>query len=55
MLPADGVGLVKRAKPLARFYERETAAYAIIWNIEYMQEEYPFSVGATSLRLKELS
>jgi tRNA-5-methyluridine54 2-sulfurtransferase len=54
VLPADGLGLVKRAKPLARFYERETAAYAIINNIEYMQEECPFSVGATSLRLKEV-
>jgi tRNA-5-methyluridine54 2-sulfurtransferase len=54
VLPADGVGLVKKAKPLARFYERETAAYAIISNIEYMQEECPFSVGATSLRLKEV-
>ncbi len=54
VLPADGVGLVKRAKPLARFYERETAAYAIINNIEYMQEECPYSVGATSLRLKEV-
>ena len=54
VLPADGVGLVKRAKPLARFYERETAAYAIICNIEYIQDECPFSVGATSLRLKEV-
>ncbi len=48
------MGLVKKAKPLARFYERETAAYAIICNIDYMQEECPFSVGATSLRLKEV-
>ncbi len=54
VLPADGLGLVKRAKPLARFYERETAAYAIISNIDYIQQECPFSVGATSLRLKEV-
>ncbi|MGC9967374.1 MAG: TIGR00269 family protein [Syntrophobacteraceae bacterium] len=45
---------MKRVKPLARFYERETAAYAIICNIDYILEECPFSVGATSLRLKEV-
>jgi uncharacterized protein (TIGR00269 family) len=54
VLPADDLGLVKRAKPLARFYERETAAYAIISNMDYMLDECPFSVGATSLRLKEV-
>ena len=54
VLPADGRGLVRRAKPLARFYERETAAYAIVGNIDYMLEECPFSTGATSLRLKEV-
>ncbi len=54
VLPADDLGLVKRAKPLARFYERETAAYAIVSNIDYIQDECPFSKGATSLRLKEV-
>lgn len=54
VLPADGLGLVKRAKPLARFYERETAAYAIVCNIDYILDECPFSVGANSLRLKEV-
>jgi uncharacterized protein (TIGR00269 family) len=54
VLPADGLGLVKRAKPLARFYERETAAYAIVGGIDYVLDECPFSEGATSLRLKEV-
>ena len=54
VLPADDLGLVKRAKPLARFYERETAAYAIVGNIDYIVDECPFSLGATSLRLKEV-
>lgn len=54
VLPADDIGLVKRAKPLARFYERETAAYAIVGNIDYILDECPFSTGATSLRLKEV-
>lgn len=53
VLPAGDHGLVKRAKPLARFYERETAAYAIVSDIDYIQDECPFSKGATSLRLKE--
>jgi tRNA(Ile)-lysidine synthase TilS/MesJ len=52
MLQANGPGLVKRAKPLARFYERETAAYAILSGIDYIQEECPFSVGARSILLK---
>ncbi len=53
VLPAGDPGLVKRAKPLARFYERETAAYAIVSDIAYIEDECPFSKGATSLRLKE--
>ncbi len=43
---------MKRAKPLARFYERETAAYAIVSGIDYILDECPFSAGARSLRLK---
>ncbi|MDR3553417.1 MAG: ATP-binding protein [Syntrophobacteraceae bacterium] len=54
VLPADDLGLVKRAKPLARFYERESAAYAIVSNIDYIEEECPFSKGATSIRYKEV-
>ena len=54
VLPANDLGLIKRVKPFARFYERETAAYAIVSGIEYILEECPFSVGATSLRLKEV-
>ena len=53
VLPAEDLGLMKRAKPFARFYERETAAYAIVSGIDYIQEECPFSVGATSIKLKE--
>ncbi|MDR3568903.1 MAG: ATP-binding protein [Syntrophobacteraceae bacterium] len=53
VLPSGEHGLMKRVKPLARFYERETAAYAIVSNIDYIEEECPFSKGATSIRLKE--
>lgn len=47
-------GLVKKAKPFFRFYERETAAYAILQGIEYMYDEYPHADGAKSLYYKEL-
>lgn len=47
-------GLLPKAKPFCRFYERETAAYALISGIEYIEEECPFSKGSTSLQQKEL-
>ena len=47
-------GLVRKVKPLIRFYEREMAAYALIQGIDYIQEECPFSVGATSIHYKEI-
>lgn len=47
-------GLVRKVKPLMRFYEREMAAYALLRGIEYIQEECPFSAGASSIRHKEI-
>lgn len=47
-------GLIPKAKPFCRFYERETAAYAILANIEYIEEECPFSEGSTTIHNKEL-
>jgi uncharacterized protein (TIGR00269 family) len=47
-------GLVRKAKPFCRFYERETAAYALLRGIEYMYDECPFAAGATSLFYKEI-
>ncbi|MFC1996681.1 ATP-binding protein [Chloroflexota bacterium] len=47
-------GLVRKTKPLMRFYEREMAAYALLRGIEYIQEECPFSLGASSIRYKEI-
>ncbi|MGA2400330.1 MAG: ATP-binding protein [Syntrophobacteraceae bacterium] len=54
VLPASGIGLIKKVKPLARFYERETAAYSLVSGIEYILDECPFSTGATSLGSKEI-
>jgi uncharacterized protein (TIGR00269 family) len=47
-------GLLPKAKPFCRFYERETAAYAILSNIEYIEEECPFSIGSTTIQNKQL-
>jgi tRNA-5-methyluridine54 2-sulfurtransferase len=33
-------------------YERETAAYALISGIDYIYDECPYAVGATSIRHK---
>jgi len=54
VLEADKPGLVRKAKPLCRIYEREMAAYAILSGIEYIYDECPFVVGSTSIYYKEL-
>ncbi|NPA91814.1 MAG: TIGR00269 family protein [Chloroflexi bacterium] len=54
VLEATHPGLVRKAKPFCRFYEREVAAYAIVRGIEYQYDECPFSVGATTIYYKEL-
>ncbi len=54
VLPASGEGLARKVKPFCRFYERETAAYALITGIDYIYAECPYAVGATSLRHKGL-
>lgn len=52
VLPASGEGLARKVKPFCRFYERETAAYALITGIDYIYDECPHAVGATSIRHK---
>jgi tRNA-5-methyluridine54 2-sulfurtransferase len=54
VLEADQPGLVRKAKPLCRIYEREMAAYALLRGIEYIYEECPFSVGSKSIYYKEM-
>jgi len=46
--------MVKKVKPFVTSTEREVAAYALIKGIDYIEEECPFSVGATSLFYKKL-
>ena len=54
VLPADKPGLARKVKPFCRFYERETAAYALVRGIEYIYDECPFAVGSTSIAHKEI-
>lgn len=54
VLPASHEGLARKVKPFCRFYERETAAYAIMAGIDYIYDECPYAVGASSIYYKEL-
>jgi uncharacterized protein (TIGR00269 family) len=54
VLEASHPGLVRKAKPFCRFYERETAAYALLRGIEYIYDECPFAEGAKSIYYKGL-
>lgn len=47
-----GPGFSRKAKPLCRTYERETAAYAVLRKIDYMQDECPFSTESKQLYYK---
>jgi uncharacterized protein (TIGR00269 family) len=44
VLPASE-GLAKKVKPFCRFYERETATYALVRGIDYVYDECPHAVG----------
>jgi uncharacterized protein (TIGR00269 family) len=54
VLPATHPRLARKVKPLCLLYERETAAYALVRGIDYIYDECPYSVGATTLFYKEL-
>jgi uncharacterized protein (TIGR00269 family) len=49
-----GGGLPRKVKPFCRFYERESAAYALLRGIEYVEEECPHSGGSTQLYYKDV-
>jgi uncharacterized protein (TIGR00269 family) len=52
VLPATE-GMVKKAKPLHRISELETAAFAFLRGIDYVVEECPLVAGNTQLRYKD--
>lgn len=54
VLPASHPRLARKAKPLIRLYERETAAYTLLRGIDYIYDECPHARGATTLFYKDL-
>jgi uncharacterized protein (TIGR00269 family) len=54
VLEADRPGLVRKVKPLCRFYEREMAAYAVLRGIEYVYDECPYAPGSKTIYYKEV-
>lgn len=49
----NDLALVRKVKPLVRVAERETAAYALLKDIDYIIEECPMVEGNTQHRYKE--
>ena len=45
-------GFIRKVKPLCKISEKESAMYAILSGIEYIEEEYPYSVEVTSIDYK---
>ena len=52
VLPA-GDGFPRKAKPLVRLSERETAAYCVVRGIDYLVDECPMAAGNRHLGYKE--
>jgi len=47
-------GLARKVKPLCRLYERESAAYALVRGIEFVESECPHSAGAKTIFYKKI-
>ncbi len=47
-------GFVKKVKPFCKFTEKETALYALLNGIDFIEEECPFSKDASTVFYKEL-
>lgn len=50
----EGEGFVRKVKPLFKFTEKENALYAFLSGIEFVEEECPFSEGASSIEYKRI-
>lgn len=54
VLPSIHPRLARKVKPLCRLYERETAAYALVRGINFVEQECPFSVNAKTIFYKKI-
>ncbi len=52
-LPEEN-GLLRKVKPFIFFTEKETSLYAILNGISYIREECPYSIGAKTLKYKDI-
>ncbi|RUM29576.1 MAG: TIGR00269 family protein [Aquifex sp.] len=50
----EEAGFVKKVKPFCKFTEKETALYALLNGIDFIEEECPFSEDATSVFYKKI-
>ncbi|WP_297890443.1 TIGR00269 family protein, partial [Sulfurihydrogenibium sp.] len=51
VLPEED-GFIRKVKPLCKISEKESAMYAVLSSIDYIEQECPFSEGATSIDYK---
>lgn len=54
VLPSTHPRLARKVKPLCRLYERESAAYALVRGIDFVEQECPYAVRATSIFYKQI-
>jgi tRNA-5-methyluridine54 2-sulfurtransferase len=54
VLPSTHPRLARKVKPLCHLYERETAAYALVKGISFVELECPHATQATTIFYKEL-
>jgi uncharacterized protein (TIGR00269 family) len=54
VLPSIHPRLARKVKPLCHLYERESAAYALLLDIPYVEQECPFSERAKTLFYKDI-
>ena len=54
VLPAIHPRLARKVKPFCHLYERESAAYALVRGIDYVEQECPHSVKAKTIYYKKL-
>lgn len=50
----EGDGLAKKVKPFCKMTEKETAFYAVINGIDFVEDECPFAVGSTTIIYKKI-
>ncbi|AAC07321.1 TIGR00269 family protein [Aquifex aeolicus] len=50
----EEAGFVRKVKPFCKFTEKETALYALLNGIDFIEEECPFSEDATSVFYKKI-